>query len=106
MKKPAPESVRASRSGAGASFFERAGALLIIALHTIAFKNKEHDRTHYERDCDVPQILDCCKNSSTEHPCQHESCNKLTNMAAHVPPPFIASTRSLRDLKRGWTGDI
>lgn len=51
MKKPAPESVRASRSGAGASFFERAGALLV---HAIAFKNKEHDRTHYERDCDVP----------------------------------------------------
>lgn len=53
MKKPAPESVRASRSGAGASFFEKAGTLL-VAFHAITFKNKEHDRTHYERDCDVP----------------------------------------------------
>ncbi len=43
MKKPAPESVRASRSGAGASFFEKAGTLLV---HAITFKNKEHDRTN------------------------------------------------------------
>ena len=56
MKKPAPESVRASRSGAGASFFEKAGTLLVAfhAITAIAFKNKEHDRTHYERDYDVP----------------------------------------------------
>lgn len=51
MKKPAPESVRASRSGAGASFFERAGALLVYA---IAFKNKKHDRTNYKPSTYVP----------------------------------------------------
>ena len=54
MKKPAPKSVRASRSGTGASFFERAGALLIIALHTIAFKNKKHDRTNHKSSTYVP----------------------------------------------------
>lgn len=51
MKKPAPESVRASRSGAGASFFERAGALLV---HAITFKNKEHDRTNCKSSAYVP----------------------------------------------------
>lgn len=55
MKKPAPESVRASRSGAGASFFERAGALLVaVALCTLAFKNKEHERTNYKPSTYVP----------------------------------------------------
>ena len=53
MKKPAPESVRASRSGAGASFFEKAGTLL-VAFHAITFKNKEHDRTNHKSSTYVP----------------------------------------------------
>jgi hypothetical protein len=62
MKKPAPKSVRASRSGAGASFFEKAGALLV---HAIAFKNKKHDRTNYKSTALWVQVLYCCKNCST-----------------------------------------
>ena len=47
MKKPAPKSVRASRSGAGASFFEKAGALLV---HAIAFKNKKYATSFHSVD--------------------------------------------------------